>query len=60
MSFTSLLFLLLLASLVVIGYLWYRKQPHQFAVLHIDNPIYRRTVEEMDPDMDAFADGAYI
>lgn len=39
------------------GYLWYRKRPSSFAVLNVDNPVYRRTVEEVDADMDPFADG---
>uniref|UniRef100_A0A915A9Z2 EGF-like domain-containing protein n=1 Tax=Parascaris univalens TaxID=6257 RepID=A0A915A9Z2_PARUN len=59
-SFTSLFFLLLIASVVIVGYLWYRKQPSQFAVLHVDNPVYRRTVEEVDADMDGFADGSGV
>ncbi|KHN83747.1 Very low-density lipoprotein receptor [Toxocara canis] len=57
-SFTSIFFLLLLASIVIVGYLWYRKQPNRFAVLHVDNPVYRRTVEDVDADMDPFADGS--
>lgn len=39
------------------GYLWYRKRPASFVVLHVDNPVYRRTVEEIDADMDPFSDG---
>ncbi|VDM24827.1 unnamed protein product [Toxocara canis] len=59
-SFTSIFFLLLLASIVIVGYLWYRKQPNRFAVLHVDNPVYRRTVEDVDADMDPFADGRFF
>ncbi|KAK6105057.1 Low-density lipoprotein receptor domain class A family protein [Brugia pahangi] len=55
-SFSSVLLLLLIASTVIAAYLWYHKRPTSFAVLHVDNPVYRRTVEEVDADMDPFAD----
>uniref|UniRef100_A0A158R519 EGF-like domain-containing protein n=1 Tax=Syphacia muris TaxID=451379 RepID=A0A158R519_9BILA len=31
--------------------------PNRFVILHIDNPVYRRTVEEVDGDVEAFTDG---
>lgn len=55
-SFASIFFLLSVSSFFIAGYLWYRKRPGTFAVLHVDNPVYRRTVEEYDADMDPFAD----
>ncbi|VDM94868.1 unnamed protein product [Thelazia callipaeda] len=55
----SSLFLLLLICFAAIGvYSWYRKRPTSFAVLHVDNPVYRRTVEEIDADMDPFTDAS--
>ena len=56
-SITSLLFFVLVSAFVISGYLWYRRRPNRFVILHIDNPVYRRTVEEVDADMDALADG---
>ncbi|MFH4982404.1 hypothetical protein AB6A40_009113 [Gnathostoma spinigerum] len=55
-SLTTILLIVLSASFMA-AYLWYRKRPSNFSVLHVDNPIYRPTVEEIDADMDPFSDG---
>lgn len=57
-SFTSLFFLFAISAVCIVGYFWYRRRPGRFAVLHVDNPVYRRTVEEVDADMDPFADAS--
>lgn len=34
-----------------LGVLYRRHRPAQFTVLHFDNPVYRRTVEDLEADI---------
>ncbi|KAH7660392.1 hypothetical protein AAVH_43824, partial [Aphelenchoides avenae] len=55
-SGSSILPLLLIALVVLLvvgtGFMWYRRRPARpfSAALHFDNPIYRRTVENLDTE----------
>lgn len=56
-SVSTMFFFLMLSVFTIAAYLWYRRRPNRFVILHIDNPVYRRTVEEVDGDVEAFTDG---
>ncbi|CAD5215557.1 unnamed protein product [Bursaphelenchus xylophilus] len=47
-SMMFMMFILVVAAVGIVGYMWKGKRSKHFSALQFDNPIYRRTVE--DPD----------
>lgn len=48
---TYFLLLLVVALAFILGVMYRRHRPSQFTVLHFDNPVYRRTVEDLEADI---------
>lgn len=49
---TYLMLAVIVAFVIILGLVHYRRRPAQFSALHFDNPIYRRTIEDLDADLE--------
>uniref|UniRef100_A0A915DGL5 HAT C-terminal dimerisation domain-containing protein n=1 Tax=Ditylenchus dipsaci TaxID=166011 RepID=A0A915DGL5_9BILA len=49
---TYLLLVAIVAIVLILGVVHYRRQPARFSVLQFDNPIYRRTIEDLDAELE--------
>jgi len=52
------LFLVVIAFVGLLAYGYHRHRPTQFSALHFDNPIYRRTVEDLESDVENAPDNS--
>uniref|UniRef100_A0AC34R6H9 EGF-like domain-containing protein n=1 Tax=Panagrolaimus sp. JU765 TaxID=591449 RepID=A0AC34R6H9_9BILA len=47
---------LIVSAVLIVGYIYRQRRFNKFTALNFENPIYRRTVEEVDGDLEIFGD----
>jgi len=55
-GFTLSVIALIIAAVALLGYAYRQRNINRFTALNFDNPIYRRTVEDVDGELEIFND----
>ncbi|KAE9549104.1 hypothetical protein FO519_007686 [Halicephalobus sp. NKZ332] len=54
--FTLFILGLIVAAVLLLGYTYRQRKFNRFTALNFDNPVYRRTVEDVDGELEVFGD----